>query len=100
GAAAVAMASMGATSRSAAATADALDASAGVDDARPAVPAPVVVRPPPPPARVIVDIAAVRALAAEITAAGEVGLAVIAEGPVNVRADLVGIAFALPATGT
>ena len=49
GAAAVAMASMGATSRSAGATADALDASAGVDDARPAAPAPVVVRPPAPP---------------------------------------------------
>jgi len=98
GAAAVAMASMGATSRSAAATADALDASAGVDDARPAAPAPVVVRPPPPPARVIVDVAALQALAAEITAAGEVGLAVIAEGPVSVRADLVGIGFALPAT--
>ncbi len=101
GAAAVALTSMGAMSRSssqaAAATADALDASAGVDDPRATAPAPVVVRPPPPAARVIVDVASLQALAAEITAAGEVGLAVIAEGPVNVRADLVGIAFALPA---
>ncbi len=77
GAHAAAMASMGlgdasprAPSR---ALADPLDASAGVDDARPAAPAPVVVRPPPPPARVIVDLAALQALAAEITAAGEVG---------------------------
>jgi DNA polymerase-1 len=78
------------------ASADALDASAGVDDPRATAPAPVVVRPPPPPARVILDAEALKALAAEITAAGEVGLAVIAEGPVNVRADLVGIAFAVP----
>ncbi len=98
GAAAVAMASMGATSRAPSrASADALDPSAGVDDPRATAPPPVVVRPPPPPARVIINGEALQALAAEITAAGEVGLAVIAEGPVSVRADLVGIAFALPA---
>jgi DNA polymerase-1 len=67
------------------------------DEAAPPQPEPVIVRPPPPPARMILDVAALQALAAEITAAGEVGLAVIAEGPINVRADLVGIAFALQA---
>jgi DNA polymerase I len=99
GAHAAAMASMGVGDGSRSlfrSSADALDASAGVDDPRATAPPPVVVRPPPPPARMILDAEAVKALAAEITAAGEVGLAVIAEGPVNVRADLVGIAFAVP----
>jgi DNA polymerase-1 len=54
-------------------------------------------RPPAPPATIVLDAAALRALAAEITAAGEVGLAVLADGPSAVRADLVGIALALPA---
>jgi len=101
GAHAAAMASMGIGDASPRAPlramGDALDPSAGVDDPRATAPAPVVVRPPAPPARVILDVAGLQALAAEITAAGEVGLAVIAEVPVNVRADLVGIAFALPA---
>jgi DNA polymerase-1 len=57
-----------------------------------------VVRPAPPPAQVILDAPALVELAAAIIAAGEVGLAVMAEGPFNVRADLVGIAFALPPT--
>jgi DNA polymerase-1 len=99
GAHAAAMASMGVGDGSRSlfrSSADALDASAGVDDPRATAPPPVVVRPPPPPARMILDGEAVKALAGEITAAGEVGLAVIAEGPVNVRADLVGIAFAVP----
>ena len=55
-------------------------------------------RPEAPPARVILDAQALAALAAEITVAGEVGLAVIAEGPFAVRAELVGLAFALPPT--
>ncbi len=93
GAHAAAMASMGVGAGAARAPGASADNEA-------AAPAPVVVRPPPPPARVILDIAGLQALAAEIAAAGEVGLAVIAEGPVSVRADLVGIAFALPAPAT
>jgi DNA polymerase-1 len=56
-----------------------------------------LVRPPPPDAQIILDAPALQELAAAITRAGQVGLAVIAEGPFNVRADLVGVAFALPA---
>jgi DNA polymerase-1 len=59
------------------------------------VPAPLP-RPPAPPVPVILDRPALEALAAAITAAGEVGLAVLADGPYAVRADLVGIAFAFP----
>ena len=70
------------------------------DTAPPADAAPPAPRPPPPPAQVILDLPSLRALAAEIAAAGEVGLAVLAEGPFAVRADLVGIAFALPAPTT
>ncbi|HET6146789.1 MAG TPA: DNA polymerase I [Polyangia bacterium] len=69
--------------------------SPAASDAEAAAPVP---RPPPPPAQVILDAPALAQLAAAITAAGEVGLAVIAEGPFNVRADLVGIGFALPPT--
>jgi DNA polymerase-1 len=68
-----------------------------VAEAPPVDATPPAPRPPPPPAQVILDAPALLALAAEITAAGEVGLAVLAEGPFAVRADLVGIAFALPA---
>jgi DNA polymerase-1 len=60
----------------------------------PLAPAPV----PEPPAAVdtIVDRAALAALAAEIDAAGAVGIAALYDGVSAVRADLVGLAFALP----
>jgi DNA polymerase I len=70
----------------------------GIDPTAAPAPAAPVVRPAPPPAQVILALPALQELAAAITSAGEVGLAVIAEGAFNVRADLVGVAFALPPT--
>jgi DNA polymerase-1 len=71
-------------------------ATAPADAAGAPAPAPLPPRPPAPPAAVILERPALEALAAEIAAAGEVGVAVLADGPDSVRADLVGIAFALP----
>jgi len=53
-------------------------------------------RVPPRPATVILYRAALDALVAQITAAGRIGLAVMMDGPSAVRADLVGLAVALP----
>jgi DNA polymerase-1 len=64
-------------------------------------PVPEVVAPaaPPPPARAVLDPAALAELARAVEAAGQVGLAVLYDGPSAVRADLVGLAFALPDGG-
>jgi DNA polymerase-1 len=58
--------------------------------------APPQPRPPAPPALLVLDRVGLEGLAADLVAAQDVGLAVLAEGPIAVRADLVGIAFALP----
>jgi DNA polymerase-1 len=51
---------------------------------------------PPPDARLVLDRAALAALAAGIDAAGAVGVAALYDGPSAVRSDLVGLAFAVP----
>jgi DNA polymerase-1 len=84
------------------ATSSAVAADAGTADAVAAdggqtVAAAPLPRPPAPPAELILDPAALAALVARIVAAGEVGIAVLADGPYSVRADLVGMAFAVPA---
>ena len=58
---------------------------------------PEVVAPAAPPPRVpaIAKLADLEALAADIRAAGSVGLAALYDGPSAVRSDLVGIAFAI-----
>jgi DNA polymerase-1 len=60
------------------------------------VPEQVAPVPPPPPATTILDAAALAALVADIGAARTVGVAALYDGPSAVRADLVGLAFALP----
>jgi DNA polymerase-1 len=55
---------------------------------------------PPPPARAIVNRPDLEALAGAIEAAGEVALAALFDGPSAVRADLVGLAFAIPGQGS
>jgi DNA polymerase-1 len=64
----------------------------------PPVPEAVAPAAPPPPARAVADRATLEALARAIEAAGEVGVAALYDGPSAVRADLVGLAFALPGT--
>jgi DNA polymerase I len=56
--------------------------------------------PPPPPARVVLDRSGLEAVAQAIAAAGAVGLAALFDGPSAVRADLVGLAFAIPGPGS
>jgi DNA polymerase-1 len=51
---------------------------------------------PPPPATVLLDRAALEAAVRAVEAAGAVGVAALTDGPTAVRADLVGLAFALP----
>jgi DNA polymerase I len=58
--------------------------------------APAPVPQPPAPVDTIVDRAALGALARQIEAEGAVGLAALYDGVSAVRADLVGLAFALP----
>ena len=60
----------------------------------PVAPAPVPV--PPAPVDTIVERAALAELARQIEAAGAVGIAALYDGASAVRADLVGLAFALP----
>jgi DNA polymerase-1 len=60
------------------------------------VPETVAPVPPPPPVAAITARADLEALVAAIHAAGVVGLAALYDGPSSVRADLVGIGFALP----
>jgi DNA polymerase I len=62
----------------------------------PLVPETVAPVPPPPPVAAITARADLEALVAAIHAAGVVGLAALYDGPSSVRADLVGIGFALP----
>jgi DNA polymerase-1 len=66
-----------------------------------ALPVPETLAPaaPPPDARVVVDRAALAALAASIEAAGAVAVAALYDGPSAVRSDLVGLAFAVPRPG-
>src|SRR6185369_901570 len=65
----------------------------------PTVAAEPLPRPPAPAADLILDLTALAALVARITAAGEVGVAVLADGPYAMRADLVGVAFVVPGAG-
>jgi len=59
-------------------------------------PEPLAPLPPPPPAPAVLDRAALEELARSIQAAGAVGVAALYDGPSAVRADLVGLGFALP----
>jgi DNA polymerase-1 len=61
----------------------------------PAVPESIAPVAPPPPVVAITKRAVLEALAADIRAAGTVGVAALYDGPSPVRCDLVGIAFAV-----
>ncbi len=52
--------------------------------------------PPPPPVPIVADAAALAVLIGQIEAAGELGLSGLYDGDSSVRADLVGLGFALP----
>ncbi|HET6280902.1 MAG TPA: DNA polymerase I [Polyangia bacterium] len=95
GAAAIAAAlPAGAASRLPGTESESAESSSGSEPAtEPTVATPRV---PPPPAKLILDRAGLETLAAEITVAGRAGLAVMMDGPSAVRADLVGLAVALP----
>ncbi|HTA19925.1 MAG TPA: 5'-3' exonuclease H3TH domain-containing protein, partial [Polyangia bacterium] len=67
--------------------------------APPPVPETLAPAAPPPDARIVVDRAALAALAASIEAAGAVAVAALYDGPSAVRSDLVGLAFAVPRVG-
>jgi DNA polymerase-1 len=61
----------------------------------PEVPEAVAPVAPPPPVPAITDRAALEALVADARAVGQVGLAVLYEGPSAVRSDVVGLGFAV-----
>lgn len=65
----------------------------------PALPEALPEAPPPPPVAAITDLTGLAALVGQIEAAGAVGLAALYDGASSVRADLVGLGFAL-ADGT
>jgi DNA polymerase-1 len=70
------------------------------DGALPELPVPPPAPPPPPeqivPANLVLNRDALQALVAAAVAAGRVGVAVLADGPDPTRAELVGLALALP----
>ncbi|HVZ87613.1 MAG TPA: DNA polymerase I [Polyangia bacterium] len=79
------------------ATFDKANATRATTDAAPMAPvAPAPVPEPPAPADTIADRAALGELAAQIAREGAVGVSALYDGVSAVRADLVGLAFALP----